>query len=262
MEIPYQFRHFFETGGWRIGQRAAAGEAIRDLAEHLAQILRETRSQAGEEEGWEWSKGLSYSGLIAGNGHLAALGTLFHEEMSHSHAVLALIRAAVESFGRVWRLLESDDPDARNALAGELRSHEVARAMRKGMSLAHSDGSPLTDFDPSGKEQNHLDSYTRTAVTVMRAGGASEELAVGHYSMMSSIAHGESLGIESLNTMGYGGLQYELDRHTAGQYVRDAVGSGGVTMLRYVQLFYPELEDRWRAAVDECLLRLRIELVD
>lgn len=242
---------------WLPGQRDEVGAALVELTETLGDIIFDMRGD--DDEPASLARAATFAGLVAGHNHLAAMAGLFHDGMGHAHSVMALARAGVESFGRAWRILSVGEEADRIALAEKLREHEEARARKNGAIFGTVSGEPFDATDADWKETRGLDQYTKTAADMMVAGGLQPSAAIQHYSMMSSVAHGEYLGVRSLVIPEEGG-HFGLPKYLAGAAVRDVVGAAAVVSQAYSAIYAPGHELQIQSAIRATLQRLFVAL--
>lgn len=240
---------------WELGDRTEVGIVLRELCDQLGDIMNNIAAEH-EPGADDLAFATAHAGLVAGHNHFEALAALVHEDMTHIHAIVALARAAVETFGRVWRVLEPRTPEERVALARELKDNEIARARKKGIGLITFAGELSEDANATIKINRSLDRYAETAIAVLMAGGADRGLAERQYSLMSGIAHGETLSITSLTTVDEDGPRFELPRGTASTIVRDVLGASRSAFLRHIQLFEPRYESQLVTIMDLAVRRV------
>lgn len=224
------------TGEWKAGEIAALGSTLESFGRRTAELVLDVSRNA--QPGVQPAMTNSLRGLEAASAQVYAIGALLQLIPVPVAAVVSLTRSAVESMGRAWRVISSDDEDARNRIAIDLRVREIDRARFKGFQLFRKSGGEIDDvLAAMNPERNER--YAETAVAVLRETGLSEEEANRFYSALSGVAHGESLSIEGLRGRVDGDWVYMLTKSRAEEYVLTLFLGMNHTLGRFVDLFAP-----------------------
>lgn len=203
------------------GARTVLSGAMIDLGTTATRLANRLWTREPLVDSWayraicdgKWPSGLSTISLAiaAGTDQFHAFARLLRQREVFVASLAALDRSCIETFGRGWWLLQSDDRPELEHRDAAMRLKEAEVADRKGVLSARMkpDGSRETLGTSSAgdealahfqsvrvRDSRHVPGYSELAIALMEAAGVAHPTA--EYSHLSGASHGEAFTVGGL----------------------------------------------------------------